>query len=86
MEGKPSPKSYESTFVPVPSKVLSYFRTKVLSDTSIRKYFRILLPEVRARTRTCTAVHVLAHNLWVLDRTGVKASILTDCVGQLRFN
>ena len=29
--------------------------------------------------------YVLAHNLWVLDRTGVKASILTDCVGQLRL-
>jgi hypothetical protein len=31
-------------------------------------------------------VRVLAHTLWELDRTGVKASILTDCVGQLRFN
>jgi hypothetical protein len=30
-------------------------------------------------------VHVLAHTLWELDRTGVKASILTDCVGQLRL-
>ena len=32
------------------------------------------------------AATVLAHTLWELDRTGVKASILTDCVGQLRFN
>ena len=41
--------------------------------------------DYRAAIGTRVRVHVLAHNLWELDRTGVKASILTDCVGQLRL-
>ena len=41
--------------------------------------------DYRAAIGTRVRVHVLAHTLWELDRTGVKASILTDCVGQLRL-